>query len=191
MASLDIENHSPLDWAADTGNVNIMEFFIRKGLNPYRLDGMKRSPLHWAVRNNRLSAARFLVLCGCSPYDVDVNQQSPMQLAINNGNKELVGILKLYDKSSTRLSEQNSNNVVITDPSKSPSLFRIVGKKLNKRSHAIYRINTSEIGMALLFSVLVISLWLLCVVMPFYAWVILIAITAVGFRYDLNFQLKV
>jgi ankyrin repeat protein len=31
MACVDNEGHSPLDWAADFGDVNLIEYLIRKG----------------------------------------------------------------------------------------------------------------------------------------------------------------
>ena len=34
MACVDNEGHSPLDWAADIGDVNLIEYLIRKGTQP-------------------------------------------------------------------------------------------------------------------------------------------------------------
>lgn len=31
MSCVDNEGHSPLDWAADAGDVNMIEYLIRKG----------------------------------------------------------------------------------------------------------------------------------------------------------------
>ena len=50
MSLVDNEAHTPLEWAADTGDVNTMEFFMRKGLSPYRRDPMDRTALFWAVK---------------------------------------------------------------------------------------------------------------------------------------------
>jgi len=50
LSSPDNEGHTPLEWAADAGDVNIMEFIMRKGLSPYRRDPMNRTALFWAVK---------------------------------------------------------------------------------------------------------------------------------------------
>jgi len=81
LACLDNEGHSALDWAADAGNVNILEYLIRKGLNPLRVDSHKRSPLFWAVKARRLRAVRFLLRCGCDPLEKDDKGQCCTRLA--------------------------------------------------------------------------------------------------------------
>ena len=50
MSAPDNDGHTPLEWAADAGDVNVMEFFIRKGLSPYRRDATNRTALFWAVK---------------------------------------------------------------------------------------------------------------------------------------------
>jgi ankyrin repeat protein len=50
MAAPDSEGHTPLEWAADSGDVNITEFFMRKGMSPFRRDAMNRTALFWAVK---------------------------------------------------------------------------------------------------------------------------------------------
>jgi len=67
LSQRDNEGYGPLEWAADAGDVNIIEFLLRRGLDPFSVDRAGRGPLHWAVKSHRVAAARFLVLCGVSP----------------------------------------------------------------------------------------------------------------------------
>jgi ankyrin repeat protein len=94
LHSLDSEGHAVLDWAADNGSVNVLEYLIRKGLDPYRVDQSHRGPLYWTVKSRRLPAARFLVYCGCDPYYEDSTGQNCISLAEQLGDKEMVALLK-------------------------------------------------------------------------------------------------
>jgi ankyrin repeat protein len=55
MSAPDNEAHTPLEWAADAGDVNVMEFFMRKGLSPFRQDSANRTALFWAVKVSSVS----------------------------------------------------------------------------------------------------------------------------------------
>jgi ankyrin repeat protein len=62
MAAPDSEGHTPLEWAADSGDVNITEFFMRKGMSPFRRDAMNRTALFWAVKVRGMCAYCVLLL---------------------------------------------------------------------------------------------------------------------------------
>ena len=69
-----------VEHAAQAGDVNIMEFLIRKGLNICRVHPTTgQTPLHMAVSRHRLELARFLLSCGCSPYILDKDGLSVLQ----------------------------------------------------------------------------------------------------------------
>ncbi len=180
MSTLDNEAHSPLDWAADSGNVNVIEFFIRKGLNPFRADSMNRSPLHWAVKSHRVEAARFLVLCGCDPFQLDALGQSPMSIAKNNCFQDIITVLSLQSPCVVAVGEA-SNSIQCLDPSKMPILSVKYGKQT--RSHAIYQHNTSNVSIALSLGLFIFLLWLLTIFLPFYAWFSLLATIVFIYRY--------
>eukprot|EP01034_Spumella_vulgaris_P021517 gene21517-27552_t len=59
LSQADVEDHTPLDWAADTGDVNQIEFLLRKGLDLHRVDVEGRGALFWAVRSGRVEATRI------------------------------------------------------------------------------------------------------------------------------------
>lgn len=90
----DREGHNCLDWAADSGSVNLIEYLIRRGMNVFQLDNLNRGPLYWAIKSmskcaallleitqllqrftigNRVDAAKFLIKCGCDSSVPDNN----------------------------------------------------------------------------------------------------------------------
>lgn len=172
MSSVDNDAHSPLDWAADAGDVNIIEFFIRKGLNPYRADAFNRTALYWAVKSNRVEAARFLVLCGCDPLQLDVTLESPMSVAKANKNSALIEALSL--QSPHTLKSNASTNEL-------PSNIAALG--CQGRSNAIYQHNRSRLGLTILFCSVFIFFWVLTVFLPFYAWAVFFVGCAYVYRY--------
>jgi ankyrin repeat protein len=94
LCATDFNSNNALDWAADTGDVNTMEYLIRKRLDPTRTDGEGRTALHIAVKSGKLDAVRFLVKCGCDPYQLDTEKISPIAIAVDMQNRELVAIMK-------------------------------------------------------------------------------------------------
>eukprot|EP01039_Chlorochromonas_danica_P001485 gene1485-1618_t len=127
MCTLDNEAHSALDWAADYGDVNVVEFFVRKGLNPFRADGMNRTALYWAVKSNRIDAARFLMMCGCDPLQKDLKDQTPLVLAKKLGFIELYRVLR---GGRSRYRREIPENIVTSihciDPSSTPKLYSLI-----------------------------------------------------------------
>lgn len=93
LRAVDKEGHNALDWAADSGSINVIEYLVRRGLDPYRVDSSNRGPLFWAVKAHRLAAARFLVQCGCDPHHSDSSGVSPMQLALSKADREMLRAL--------------------------------------------------------------------------------------------------
>jgi hypothetical protein len=72
----------------------MMEYLIRKNLDPTRIDGDGRSALHIAVKSDKIDAVRFLVKCGCDPYQLDKEKTSPVAIAVDMQNRELVAVMK-------------------------------------------------------------------------------------------------
>jgi ankyrin repeat protein len=68
LQECDHEKMRPIDWAARSGSVNILEYLIRMGLDIYNNNDSGKSVLYYAVKEDRYEAARFLLKCGCSPY---------------------------------------------------------------------------------------------------------------------------
>lgn len=93
LTAVDKEQHNPLDFASAFGNINIMEYLLRKGCAIHRKDRENRTALFWAVNGNQYDAVRFLILCGALPYTTDYRGVTPFQLAKNQGNVELCTLI--------------------------------------------------------------------------------------------------
>jgi len=180
MCTIDNEAHSPLDWAADHGDINVIEFFIRKGMNPYRHDHMNRSPLYWAVKANQLEAARFLVMLGCDPNQKDTIGQSPMSIALTSQSKAMFKALSVRNQNQDLLSQMSEQEVLsmthVRD--KIPRLYH----EQTRRSFAIYHRNPSSIAMTIFYFLFFVILWLFVVIVPSYAVIAIVVIGAICIR---------
>lgn len=168
MSAVDAEGHNPLDWAAETGNINVMEFFIRRGLNPYKLDVVNRGCLHWAVKNNHVDAARFLVLCGCDARQKDSYNVSPLSMAITMRDKALIRVLSMRSRIPKSITEVDYGIIQHTDPSNNSNIM-YVRRSDQMNSLAIYRKNPHSLGDVLGYALIFFILWLFPVFFPFYA----------------------
>jgi Ankyrin repeats (3 copies) len=90
LVASDVSDNNALDWAADAGEVNIIEYLIRRNINPLRTNYNGRTALHIAAKYNRLEAARFLVKCGCDPFQLSRDSESPMSIAVASNNREII-----------------------------------------------------------------------------------------------------
>lgn len=88
----DNEKHGVLDWAADAGDVNMVEYLLRKGVSPHDYDDKNRGPLFWAAKSRRAKVCRLLYLaCGCDPHAVDSDTgTSPYSIAKASGDERLM-----------------------------------------------------------------------------------------------------
>lgn len=180
MSSMDAEGKNPLDWAAEAGNINVLEFFIRRGLNPHRLDLLGRTCLSWAVRANKVDAARFLVLCGCDPDLKDAQNTSPMLMAIAMKDKELVLALKVKSHVPKAIPDLEYGTIQHTDPTNNSNLlYKRDGNKM--RSVTIQAHNRQRTKYILIYAAFFLMLWLFSVFFPFYA--VLGAYVAIYFLY--------
>lgn len=92
LRSKDNEKHGVLDWAADAGDINMVEYLLRKGVSPHEYDDKNRGPLFWAAKSRRAMVCRLLYLaCGCDPHAVDSESgTSPFSIAKTSGDERLV-----------------------------------------------------------------------------------------------------
>jgi len=223
MSQPDHEGHTPLEWAADSGDVNIMEFFMRKGLSPYRRDPMNRTALFWAVKSGRVAAARFLVKCGCDVDLIDTTGQSPLKIARESRHTDMLRALDATslskDQLTLRASYQDlqaaihdttvaetqdvnmhlSSNISASQRSGlsmhshsnhsnshnngliSPPLCVISNNK--RLSHAIEQRNRSSNANIAVFGTIVLFLWILTLLVPFYAWLFIVFSAALYHRH--------
>ena len=177
---------SAIDWAADSGDVNVIEYLVRRGVDPLcSSSGKQRSLLALAVQSKRLHASIFLLASGCNPHAKDrADGLSAYDIAKAKGFTEILPYIDQFSERFWHTRSQKrgfscyteidefgySENVINPNHSRSSGRFR---------SHAVYRHNTPRISYSIFHSGLVFVAWLLTLCMPFYAWTFL-GIVAAG-----------
>ncbi len=96
LRAKDNEGHTAMDWAADSGDINCVEYLLRRGVSPLGYDNKGRGPLFWAVKSYRAQMAKFLVqACGCDPHFADTETgQTPYMIASKSNDVELLEALQ-------------------------------------------------------------------------------------------------
>lgn len=240
----DYEGHNAMHWAAFVGNVNIIEYLIRRNLDPLKRDRMNRSCLHIAAVCGHVNAFVFLAKCGCNPALPDQLGETPLSIAKAAGFLDITAAARgLRRRRKVRTAPHAaqhyeksvdcppiSNNLVGIDGSSFGCSGDLdtdiesgesVPKRLVKRSfnrglsyltrnnemqdcrtghqgnvitlyetpfngthipHAMRRLQQSRISYALLYAAVVVGCWLLALAIPFYAWLILAALSFFTFR---------
>jgi len=180
----DTDGHTIVDWACDAGDVNIIEFVAKKGLNFYKYDNEKRSPLHFAVMSERVDATKFLIKCGLNPHNEDRNKISPYTIATRKNNSELIVAIetkmgKFYEKRTTI-------NRALDDTASSKLKFSCVSVKKGIRfSNAIDRKNKSRSHIVLVHGTFVWFIYILTIFVPSYIWLFLVTVGGyVGYSYS-------
>lgn len=85
LHAIDNSGNGLLELAAEAGDVNLTEYLLRKGLNPYRAHpDTGTTPLHIAVSRHRLELSRFLLSCGCNPHAKDTKGVTPLQVSLTS-----------------------------------------------------------------------------------------------------------
>lgn len=185
LSQADVEDHTPLDWAADTGDVNQLEFLLRQGLDLHRVDVEGRGALFWAVRSSRVTAARFLVRCGCDPHQADRCGQTPWEIARKAGNWELLEALTVFSSDITTVSAPLSGDEESFPDKPDIQPIWLVGRGAlpgPQRSLAIYRHCPSRLSYVLLYGAVVFVVWMLSLVIPFYIWILCTGTMLLTFR---------
>lgn len=92
LRAKDNEFHGVFDWACDAGDLNTMEWLLRKGVSPTDHDDHGRGALYWATKSRQVHAVRVLVFaCGCDPHATNtLDGESPINMAKKFGDDELL-----------------------------------------------------------------------------------------------------
>eukprot|EP01031_Cornospumella_fuschlensis_P026343 gene26343-31822_t len=186
LCTLDNEGHSALDYAADQGNVNMLEFCIRKGMNVYRLDTLNRSCLYWAVKNGQYDATRLLINLGLDCGQKDMQDTSPLELAFLLGHDRIYHFLLQKGNKKRVLPEQTNMSISIPDPLYTPPLYttEVAGGTAVGAlgSPAIYIHNPTSCLSVLLFGVIWFCIWVCARVLPWYVFLLLLGFGGWGYR---------
>lgn len=90
----DIHGETPLEWAADTNDPEIIKMLVAAGAVVNTFDVLTRTPLYKAVRGNRVKAAGALVEAGAEVNIADrINGETLLHHAASRGYMEMVKLL--------------------------------------------------------------------------------------------------
>lgn len=80
-----VDGHTPLHFAAFSGQMVLVEELLRHGADPDILNKQKKSPLHYAIVVGFVQIAALLVKHGADIHAVDIHGVSPMDIISNTG----------------------------------------------------------------------------------------------------------
>ncbi|XP_070248118.1 transient receptor potential cation channel subfamily A member 1 [Myotis yumanensis] len=108
-------NASPLHYAAEEGDIGLMEMIINDSscevLNVMDDDG--NTPLHWAAEKNQVESVRFLLSKGANPNLQNNSMMAPLHLAVQGMHNEVVKVLIEHSGTNINLEGENGNTAVI------------------------------------------------------------------------------
>lgn len=83
-------NWTPLNWAAFTGQRNVVEFLAARGADVNARDGLARTPLYHAASNGHKEIVEVLLINGADVNGRDGSRRTALHHAARNGHKEIV-----------------------------------------------------------------------------------------------------
>mmetsp|Transcript_8952 Transcript_8952/g.13456 ORF Transcript_8952/g.13456 Transcript_8952/m.13456 type:complete len:728 (-) Transcript_8952:148-2331(-) len=186
VSARDNNGMGALEWAAESGDLNALEFLIRQcGLNPFRpVESTGQTPLHIAISRHRIDVALFLLDMGADPHHKDTQGLSPLNLPAIRQDRELRWALQCHPAVSGRCCQSSPRTTSAQDIEASvspPAVWREENGR--KRSFAVRRTCETRVLYVALYAVVVFGIWLLATVIPFYGWIPLVAAGGGGYGY--------
>ena len=81
----DSTGRTPLSWAAQRGDIEMMRQCLEAGANINKPDFSQKTPLHWAVLDHSFEAVQLLLAFGVDVMVQDLCRRTPLALAISRG----------------------------------------------------------------------------------------------------------
>ena len=112
----------PIDWAANFGSINILEYLIRLGLDIYKNNDSGRGVLYYVVKEGRIQAVRFLIHCGCNPFTIDGTGKSAYDMAKQLKKYKILKLFSSYrSKFNIHIQQLNNNTTADIESSTPPT----------------------------------------------------------------------
>lgn len=97
------DRDTPLHYAAEFGNEEILKYLVNKGLDVnVSLKGYE-TPLHYAAKSTDLENAKWLLAHGAYVDGLETALMTPMTYAVYNGNLEMVKLLVKHGANVNRM----------------------------------------------------------------------------------------
>jgi Ankyrin repeats (3 copies)/Heterokaryon incompatibility protein (HET)/NACHT domain len=91
--TVDIDNQTPLSWAAKRGHEGIVKLLLAKGADPAAADLLARTPLHQASAGGHVDVAKLLLAKGANTAAADSGGWTPLHQASMGGCVDVVKLL--------------------------------------------------------------------------------------------------
>lgn len=149
------KNDSLLHAAVTTGNIDIVNLLIEKGLDPNIKTPFNQTPLHFAAERGHIKVAEILLGKGAE-IDIQTNSlKTPLFMAAESGNLELVKLLiknsadinisDIKRHSPLHIAVLNKHKEVVTELLNQKVNLEAVNEKNQTPLHCAYIIDNKEI----------------------------------------------
>jgi hypothetical protein len=190
ITSRDSNDWSALEWAIEAGDVNCVEYLIRKGLNPYKISIHGQNALHIALSRHRIEVALFLLDVGCDAFAKDKDGISPVDFHSLHQDSELRNAFYNHPKVAKswkyvltcRSPIPPANSKTVENIEEGIEIPPLAGSA-DGRSYAVRRLAPTRLWVLLSYATVVFGFWLLAIVVPFYGWIPLVLAGAAGYNY--------
>jgi hypothetical protein len=186
----DINGWSALEWSVEAGDINTVEYLMKKGLNPSHLiTQTQHNCLHLSILHHRVDVACFLLDVGVDHTAKDSEGRTPLQLHALTQDSELKDAILNHPRvrsccprvccqggggSQPALTHDVESGLEVV------AAYRV--EKNGTRSYAINRISPTRLSYLMIYASATFGLWLLSIVVPFYAYFPLVGLGGGGYR---------
>lgn len=191
----DINGWGCLEWAIESGELNTVEYLIKKGLNPHHIvQKTNENALHIAISNHRIDIASYLLDIGCDFTVKDQYGLTPLQNPALGDDSELKNTILNHERvkkcfcclqPKPNITNQKNSPTTSSDLETGLEIIPTYKelKDGTKRSYAIKRTSPTRLLYLLIYAFTTTGLWLLSMVVPFYAYIPLVALGGGGYSY--------
>lgn len=179
------DGYGPIEFACQSGDVNCVEFCIRRGLNPFKMNTKTQETcLHIAIKSHRIEVTRFLLDIGCDLTIKDQSGYTPLtlpQLTQDGSLYKMVFSHSAVSLSGCGLCLISQNERTLLDNTGS---IKTVDQHMN--SYAIYRNNPSRFDYCFIYAIVVFFTLVLSITIPFWIWIPGVIGLSAGYWYVLS-----
>jgi hypothetical protein len=186
----DINGWSAIEWSVEAGDINTVEYLMKKGLNPSHLiEQTQQNCLHLAILHHRIDVACFLLDVGVDHTARDASGKTPLQQHPLTQDSELKHAIMSHPRlhaCQCCCRQGSAQGPVLSHDLESGGLEVVTAFRVEKdgtRSYAINRLSPTRLSYLMIYALVTFGVWLLSIVVPFYAYIPLVGLGGGGYRY--------